>query len=225
MPEHSLLFWDKKHLFVDKIGFTAYHDTVDCKNYFTFFEVRMKSSRFRVLWVLLVVGIGISIIPWLSMMKIDAELMEPTPGYGIVDYEFSFTGEKAREIIDTWGEKRLSAAVKSLKIDFLFIPGYVLLFFSLTMLISRIHTGRIEKYGKVVSLLPFISGIFDVIENIFLLSIARSPDVISDMHARVAGISASIKFALLVFVILFWLCAIGAQGVKLFSRKKSRSTG
>lgn len=49
-------------------------------------------------------------------------------GYGIVPFELAFTVERARTILEAWGEQGREAARTSLLIDFGFIPSYALLF-------------------------------------------------------------------------------------------------
>ncbi len=173
----------------------------------------------RVLWVLLIISILAALWPWLSMRKIDARLMENPPHNGIVAYELAWKAPDALKMIDTWGPELTILAGKSIKIDFLFIPAYVLLFFSATMLFSLLASGSLRRLIRAVAYLPIISGIADVIENTFLLLIIRSSRNIPDHYPLIAGTCASVKFALLAVVVIFWLVAITALVVRKMKNK------
>jgi hypothetical protein len=164
----------------------------------------------RVLWVLLIISILAALWPWLSMRKIDARLLENPPHNGIVAFELVWNAPDAMKMIDAWGPELSILAGKSIKIDFFFIPAYVLLFFSVTMLFSLLASGSFRTVIRAVAFLPIVSGVADVIENTFLLLVLRSSRNIPDQYPLIAGVCASVKFALLAVVVVFWLVAIAA---------------
>jgi hypothetical protein len=164
----------------------------------------------KVLWVLLIISILAALWPWLSMRKIDARLMENPPHNGIVAFELVWNAPDAMKMIDAWGPELSILAGKSIKIDFFFIPAYVLLFFSVTMLFSLLASGSFRTVIRAVAFLPIVSGVADVIENTFLLLVLRSSRNIPDQYPLIAGVCASVKFALLAVVVVFWLVAIAA---------------
>jgi hypothetical protein len=164
----------------------------------------------KVLWVLLIISILAALWPWLSMRKIDARLLENPPHNGIVAFELVWNAPDAMKMIDAWGPELSILAGKSIKIDFFFIPAYVLLFFSVTMLFSLLASGSFRTVIRAVAFLPIVSGVADVIENTFLLLVLRSSRNIPDQYPLIAGVCASVKFALLAVVVVFWLVAIAA---------------
>jgi len=174
----------------------------------------------KVLWVLLIISILAALWPWLSMRKIDAQLMENPPHNGIVAFELVWNAPDAMKMIDAWGPELSILAGKSIKIDFFFIPAYVLLFFSATMLLSLLASGSLRKVIRAVAFLPIVSGVADVIENTFLLLVLRLSRNIPDQYPLIAGVCASVKFALLAVVVVFWLVAIVAGIVRKI--RKSR---
>ena len=167
-------------------------------------------------WILFIVGIIIAIWPFISMQGLENELMVPEPHYGIVQYEFIFSVDKAKQIIDTWGDELVPKAEKSLWVDFIFIPGYALIFFSITYLFGLWHKGAIRRWGKCIAIFPFVAGLFDVIENTFLLLILKAPESIPGAYPLIASSSASVKFVLLLIPVIFWFVSIVA---KVFVKK------
>jgi hypothetical protein len=177
-------------------------------------ETKRTRLTSRLLWVMLIISILAALWPWLSMRKIDARLMENPPHNGIVAFELVCDAPDALKMIDAWGPELSLLAGKSIKIDFFFIPAYVLLFFAATMLFSLLASGLLRKLIRAVAYLPIVAGIADIIENTFLLLILRSSRNIPDHYPLVAGTCASVKFMLLAVVVAFWLVAIAALIVR-----------
>ncbi len=177
----------------------------------------------RLLWVLLAISIVVALWPWLSMRKIDARLAENPPHNGIVAFELVWSSPDAVKMIDAWGPELSILAGKSIKIDFLFIPAYVLLFFSITMLFSRLASGSLGRVIRAVAYLPIVSGIADVIENFSLLHILKASRNIPEQYPIIAGTCASVKFGLLAVVVCFWLLAVVVFIVQKARRKPAAS--
>lgn len=90
-------------------------------------------------------------------------------------------------------------------IDFLFIPFYVMLFYTLCGSISvRLHSTP-AKLGVLLAFFNLIAGIFDVFENILMLSAYIG--MYNAMTTMLTTIFASLKFILLglsfLYVIIF----------------------
>ena len=163
------------------------------------------------LWILLALSIAVAAWPFFTMRDLDATLMEPEPHYGIVAFELAYTVEKAEEIVGVWGDDLLPAAKKSLIVDYPFMPAYALLFFSLTRLFALMPGGRMAALGRRTALFPLTAAVFDAVENLGLLSAVASPDAIPAWAPVVAGISATIKFSLLLLAVLYWPAAVLAR--------------
>jgi len=163
------------------------------------------------LWILFVLSVAAAAWPFFTMRGLDAALMEPEPHYGIVDFELAYSVEKAGEIVGVWGEELLPLAKKSLIVDYPFMPAYALIFFSLTRLFALIPGGRMSIWAKMAALFPLAAAIFDAVENLGLLSVVASPDAIPAWAPVVAGISATIKFSLLLLAVLAWPVAVLAR--------------
>jgi hypothetical protein len=168
----------------------------------------------KALLFLLLLSIVIAIVPSITMRKIDARLMENPPNNGIVAFELAGSADHARGIIDGWGPELSILARKSITVDFVFIPGYALLFFSITMFVSLLFTGAPRTWIRRAAFLPIVSGLADVVENIFLLLVLKSPHDIPDLYPRIAAWCATVKFALLAVVVVLWVIALLAWLVK-----------
>jgi hypothetical protein len=173
----------------------------------------------KALLFILLLSIVIAIVPSITMRKIDARLMENPPNNGIVAFELAGNADHARGIIDGWGPELSILARKSIIVDFVFIPGYVFLFFSITMFVSLLFTGAPRTWIRKAAFLPIVSGLADVVENTFLLLVLKSPHDISDLYPQIAAWCATVKFALLAVVAVIWIIAALVWLVKRLARK------
>ncbi len=127
---------------------------------------------------------------------------------GIVSLELASSPEKARSVLDPWtAHDQVPIARKNIWLDFLFIPFYMLLFYTLCGSISVRMTGLGAKLGVLLAFGALIAGLFDVFENILMLvSLSGS---LTDLSTGLTSFFASAKFTLLalclVYVILFGL--------------------
>jgi len=193
----------------------------------------------RILIIIAIASTITTIALFLEMRRIDALLMRS--GYGIVDFELAFKQEKVVEIFTDWGSSLMELAQKSIIIDFGFILSYVFCFSSLTLLLTKIIKGKLQFLGLMVSILPFIAGFLDIIENLSLLNLIVIFEVLNTSHPwcprtprgfdiiyfpyedtyhyiSLAGICASLKFLLLGIVFLF---IVLGGGYALFRKFKS----
>ncbi|MHA2036339.1 MAG: hypothetical protein ACW972_09825 [Promethearchaeota archaeon] len=128
--------------------------------------------------------------------------------YGILDYEFAWNAANVLSIFSAWGSNGITNQITAIYWDFLFIIGYVSLAFSLIVLVFQRSSEQVQTIGKNVLITPFLTGIFDIIENIFLLIMATNPSTIIDSNALIASLSASIKFGLLFVGIIYFVIAL-----------------
>lgn len=176
----------------------------------------------KTILVILVLSIAVAVIPWLTMRSIDSRLMENPPNNGIVAFELAGSAENSRGIIDGWGPELSILARNSIRVDFVFIPAYAFLFFSITMLVSLLFGGAGARWVRRAAFLPFISGLADVAENSFLLLILKSPHDIPGLYPQIAAWCATVKFGLLALVVVIWIISVPAW---LTRRKRKGSAG
>lgn len=168
----------------------------------------------KTLLAILLLSIAVAAIPWITMRNIDARLTENPPNNGIVAFELAGNAGNAQGIADGWGPELSILARKSITVDFVFIPGYTFLFFSITMFVSLLLAGAPRAWTRRAAFLPFVSGLADIVENSFLLLILRSPHDISGLHPRIAAWCATVKFGLLALVVVVWIIVALAWLIK-----------
>lgn len=142
------------------------------------------------------------------------------PTYGILDYEFAWTSNNVFTIFSAWGANGLNLQVIAIYWDFLFIIGYVSLAFSLVVLAYRKSEGQTQSFGTYITITPFLTGIFDVIENILLLTMASNMSSVTGSSPVIASLSASIKFGLLFIGIIYFAVAFIVILIKKLSKRK-----
>ncbi|MBN2224179.1 MAG: hypothetical protein JW765_05845 [Deltaproteobacteria bacterium] len=183
----------------------------------------MKTGQTRLtskaLLFILLLSIVVAAVPWITMQRIDARLTENPPNNGIVAFELAENADHARGMIDGWGPELSILARKSIIVDFVFIPAYAFLFFSITMLMSLLSAGAPHAWVRRAAYLPFVSGLADVVENIFLLLILKSPHDIPSLYPRIAAWCAAVKFGLLALVVVVWIIVALAWLIKRGARK------
>lgn len=161
----------------------------------------------RFLVAITLVALVATVVIWLVMRAPESQ-MQAAGGYGIVDYELAYNAAKTETILRAWGSPGQAAARRSLLIDFAFMPAYGLLFAGITLLIARAQTGRLASLasvGRWLAPAPVAAALFDALENTMLLSMLGKMEHVPPLPPLVAGVSASIKFALLLLAILYWL--------------------
>jgi hypothetical protein len=132
----------------------------------------------------------------------------PLRPYDIVAFELAWTPQKAETIMGVWGEAGSRTAWESLLIDFGYLPAYAFFFAGLTLMAARAVSGRLQMLGFALTFAPFVSAASDAIENLALLSVLQSPDSPSAIALTIAGVSATIKFSLLLLCLLYMVSTV-----------------
>ncbi|TFG22950.1 MAG: hypothetical protein EU532_13915 [Promethearchaeota archaeon] len=157
--------------------------------------------------IILIAGISFFLLTFLVFGPIEAELKGST-GYGVMEFEFAWTSENINKIFTAWGQDGINKQIFVTWIDFLYIPSYGFFFSGLILFISRKLEGKSQKIGLYMTLLPFIAGIFDVIENINLLLMLTHEAYVWSSSPFIASLCASIKFGLLLLALIFFVIAL-----------------
>jgi hypothetical protein len=135
----------------------------------------------------------------------------PVRGGDIIAFEFVWTPERALRLLQAWGPAKQEAARVSVWVDFPFIPAYAALLTGLVLLAARASRGGLQRVGPGLALMPWLAGLFDVVENVCLLRILASVgDGPSALMTGLAGTCAAVKFALLIACAGYVLVAGGA---------------
>ena len=138
----------------------------------------------------------------------------PLRPYDIVAFELAWTPQKAETMMEVWGEVGRQTARESLFIDFGYMPAYSFFFAGLTLMAARAVTARLQALGFALTCAPFVSAASDAIENFALLSVLQSPDSPSALALTVAGVSATIKFSLLLLCLLYMVFTVLYRAIR-----------
>lgn len=132
---------------------------------------------------------------------------------GILSYEFAWTKPQADSMLSSW-EKIKDTARKQLLVDFGFLVFYPLTLSLACAMLADSKLTKIAAVGVFISWAVLPSGLLDAVENLALLRMLSTGG--SDFLARLAGICAGVKFAL-VFASLGYLVlqGVAALAIKL----------
>ena len=172
--------------------------------------------RNKILILITIVAFVLTVlISQFIMAPIEAELKGAT-GYGVIEFEFAWTSEQINTIFKAWGSEGKKKEAFVTYIDFLFIPCYSLFMAGCILLVTRNLEGKLQEIGLYMTIMPFIAGIFDVIENINLLLMLTNEAFIWSLSPFIASLCATIKFSLLFIAIIFFIVALIIVIIKKF---------
>ena len=170
-----------------------------------FLERFKESPNEKLVIILTIIGLAIVLLVYiLVFIPIEASVST----YGILDYEFAWTPDRVQIIFSTWGIGGMDNQSLAIYWDFLYIVGYVSLALGLILLVLRRSEGKMQTLGLYFTITPFLTGIFDVIENVNLLIMLGTPTSVSAMNSYLASICALIKFSFLFAAIGYFIAAL-----------------
>lgn len=151
----------------------------------------------RIILTLLTITLGLFLV-----MRIQGKLETKASPLGIVSLEFANSRDRITEIKHQWeAEGMLDRARANIRIDYLFIPFYAMLFYTLCGTISvRMKRGW-AKLGVLLAFGALVAGLFDAGENLLMILALRG--ISSDLTAMLTTILAGIKFLLLGLAALY----------------------
>lgn len=120
-------------------------------------------------------------------------------GYGLLDFELSFSKAKATSIFINWGYRYIPLEIMINQLDFIYMLVYATFFFTLALLLTRaFKENKYQQLGLYCSFFPIIVAISDVFETINLLIMLYSPFIFDANVPLVASIFATIKITFIV---------------------------
>ncbi|MDH5599331.1 MAG: hypothetical protein OEY34_09405 [Cyclobacteriaceae bacterium] len=139
------------------------------------------------------------IISFIGMQYTGSFLKNAISPMGILSFEFAKTSFQIHSIIINWELlNRMNWVYRNMYIDFVFIIAYSGLFWQLILYVCSS-----DRLNRILVFLPFIAGLFDVIENIFLLTMLGGT-FIGEL-SRVTFYVATLKFIVIGMVLIFIL--------------------
>jgi hypothetical protein len=182
-----------------------------------FVDKLKESPNSRSLIILFIGGFLIFIILNILIFQPLGQIVE---GYGIVDFEFAWVPEQVTVIFATWGEEGMILQTIGVFWDFLYIVGYVSFAFGGVLLVARELSGRWQTIGLYVSLVAILAGIFDVVENILLLTMLYAPpDTIISIFPATTGIMATLKFGGIFIALIYFIPGLIGVVIKMIKNK------
>ena len=147
-----------------------------------------------------------TLLLFLSLRFQGKDLIRPYSPAGIVSLELATTAAETEHTLGGWKNDGLAETGRNnILLDFLFIPFYVMLFYTLCGSISVRLSGTGATLGVLLAFFSLIAGIFDVLENILMLSAYAG--LYNSITTLLTAIFASLKFILLglslLYVIIF----------------------
>lgn len=125
-------------------------------------------TRRRALWILAIAWLALG-----ALLLSFESTMQDAGGYGIVDFELAFTGEKSATILAAWGEEGRDAAIAQTWLDYLYLVVYGLF---LWLAVKAVRDGalrrgwtRYARPGGAIAILPLVAAGADALEDLFLL--------------------------------------------------------
>lgn len=152
---------------------------------------------------------------------LDQPLQTPAAPNGIVSFELARSPLQAQAITDEWKRSSLSLsavagqadpnivnvpymfAAFGLGIDYLFMPVYAFALAFGTLLAANRHGGWFKSLGAAAGYGAFAAVLFDAVENYALFQILLNR--VYSPYPEIAYYCASLKFALLIFGLLYAL--------------------
>ncbi|MFX0016431.1 MAG: hypothetical protein ACFFB2_14545 [Promethearchaeota archaeon] len=149
-----------------------------------------------------------TIVIFLLMRPVETALKAVSP-YGVIELEFAWNIERIHQIFGDWTEDLILQELNVTLLDYVFLIAYSTFLASLTLLVSRrLLTGQLQCIGFYMTLVPFFAAFFDAIENLNLILMLSSPSNFPSFSPLIASISATIKFGLIIIVVIFIVVAI-----------------
>lgn len=148
----------------------------------------------------LILSLLVTSIPFLLItlfFVLNERGLESACGYGVLDFELAWTTNTVDKIFAAWGSVELQHQAVVTWVDYLYIAFYVSFGAECVLLVTRKSRGGIAQAGMLLVLAPVLAGIFDAVENIFLLSMLYRGDAVGAAIPLLASLCATFKIGLL----------------------------
>lgn len=138
------------------------------------------------------------------LLRVQGKLETIKSPASIVSLELAHDAQSVEDITTSWNQEGMTTRAKTnIWIDFLFIPFYVMLFYTLCGSISVRMIGFSAKLGVLLAFGSLIAGILDVLENILMLFALHGH--YNNFSALLTTFFATAKFTLLLLAVLYIL--------------------
>ncbi|MFX1338608.1 MAG: hypothetical protein ACFFDK_08355 [Promethearchaeota archaeon] len=155
------------------------------------------------------------ILTWVFVFLIFATLLAQfPPGAGLMEMKAAWNKKNMDKIITIWKKKSLSRYVELMTIvnnlDFVFMFVYGTAVFTGLLLVARQlkDSEKLQKFYLNLSMVSWVSVLFDVIEGIFIAIILFNPSNITEVSALGVSLSATLCIIVLYSCVLLWIIGL-----------------
>lgn len=155
------------------------------------------------------------IMTWVFVFVIFAPLLAQfPPGAGLMDMKAAWTKKNMDKIIAIWKKESLSRYIALMtfvnNIDFIFMFVYGWAVFSGLVLVARQlkDSEKLQKFYLNLSIVAWVSVLFDVIEGIFIAIILMDPSNITEISALGVSLSATLCIIVLYSCVFLWIIGL-----------------
>ncbi len=146
------------------------------------------------------------------------KILKSQSGYYLLHLALAYTKDQANAVVPAL-QKSLPIALESIWWDWFLILSYVIFLTAFYYLFTWKFKEAFKKTWTLFLFFPLAAGIFDVIENIFMLSWLKSSTPPGGFAVFLGSLSATVKFLLLISTILAiinsWFIRKGGEIVTL----------
>ena len=176
-------------------------------------NLKQKPKRLHLV-VAIIVGLVLIVIIYLYIFQPVENYLIGLSNIGLMDLLFSWTTDRVDTIFAAWQSEGIFREFIITVIDFPFIACYCIVLSGLILLVARELHDKIQRVELHLVFIPILAGIFDGIENIFLLIMMGSNQSVVFLFPLITSICALIKFILLYTGIVCFLA--GVVGIILY---------
>ena len=136
------------------------------------------------------------------------------PRAGLMEMKAAWNKKNMDKIIHIWKKDSLSYYVKLMMIvhivDFVFMAVYGMAIFSGLLIVARRlgYSEKLQRFYLTLSVISWISVLFDVLEGIFIFIILFDPSHITDFTAFGVSLSTTLCIIILYSCVFLWIIGL-----------------
>ena len=176
-------------------------------------NIKEKPKRLHLV-VAIIVSLVVVVIIYLYIFQPVEDYLRGLSSLGLMDLLFSWTTDRIDYIFTVWQSEGIFREFIITIIDFPFIACYCIALSGLILLVARRLHDKFQRVELHLVFIPILAGIFDILENIFLLIMLGSNQAVGFLFPLITSICALIKFILIYTGIVCFLA--GVVGIILY---------
>jgi hypothetical protein len=164
------------------------------------------SWRKGLIILIIIVAVAAAITTTLISIKMLGfnKILKSQSGYNILHLELAYTVSQVQDVVKAWqgNLQTFQTALESIRWDWFLILFYVIFLTAIYSLAGWKLKEAFRKTWYVFLFFPLAAGIFDVIENIFMLNWLKSSEIPGGFVVFLGSLSATVKFLLIILAFL-----------------------